>query len=367
MVGVRWAVFVATVSAFAWFMTLTGQMSLMHRAHRAYAAYRLSRGTMTELRPSDCERYQLRPSARTVGPATRNADGHAIYGDGGREWLVVGDSIAGHGFAAELHAALEAAGRSDRITDTSVAGYDWVDERCAAQRAMSTTTFDVAVVVVCINDIDAATQATLDLGGGEHRYSVVSGVNANPRGLPPLLLDSSHPWVVDHRALLDERFGSKLVYDLADERVLSELASQLPGTESADQLNALLEQVSTIDDVVFVVVPLLYAPPGDPTKPVFDWVIDHLGARGTSVVDLRPTFERIGAHRLLFGEGAMRMTLDEYDLVHPNRGGLAVAAAKSVEATRLPERERVAAAAVERAADWLKVGRPCIVGEGACP
>ena len=70
----------------------------------------------------------------------------------------------------------------------------------------------------------------------------------------------------------------------------------------------------------------------------------------------------------MFGKGAMRKALDEYDLVHPNRGGLAVAVAHTVQAMALrkEERDAVAGAAFERASSWLEVTPRCLQGEEPC-
>lgn len=327
-VGAGWALFVATLAVLDGASVAVTSRSLGVHLVRARAEALRVGDAGQDVRTTDCERYAYRTTAFSPPGSVRNADGHAVYTVDGEDpvrVLLLGDSILDGHLAPALRRRFQAQGRGAVIVDASMAGYDWTDVACAAGRALEAQAFDVTFVATCINDLPIELGVDLDLGGGLARFEITSFVRADlSADLPPLLLDSAHPWVAAHMGELQRRFGGVLKTDVAGTALLAGSLAELQAAGPA-AVDALLRP---LDDragtVVVVPFPLAYDVTPDPVAPLVAWQVAAFGDRGVAVFDPTDTLRAIPlAQRLWEGDGTPgSLVQGRHDLVHYREGAL---------------------------------------------
>ncbi len=237
----------------------------------------------------DCPRFQYKPGQ------DRDANGWLRLQTGGKEetrqrLYVIGDSVASDTLAQSLVYALETTGTAAEVVDTTVGGYNQLDQECILDHILQETPQpDLIIYGICLNDFrDFGIR--LNLGAGTRNY--VWGASFEDRldraGYIPLLMESNTPWVEQQRLWIEERWGDAAVFDFADPDAFMEALARNAALE--ENLHALERVARTLHERniphVIVPFPFNYRADPDPLKPLYSEIVQRLKQQNLVWIDL---------------------------------------------------------------------------------
>ncbi len=244
----------------------------------------------------DCPRFRYKPIEG------RDENGWIRYRHGtgeGFHGAIIGDSVSTMALGSALFMGMQRSNTSGLVTDTSLGGYNQVDEQCILKELLEQSPKpDFVLVGICLNDF-GPWELELDLGQGRHRYSWATSVSEEmlQEGRLPLFLESNHPWVKKHRDTLIRHLGEQANFDFKEvEPFYTALSETKEFRENLDALGQSIELLKRHDvPAVFVIFPYNYRVQPNPLTPLINTVekvlIDH-EAKFLNLTSLLQSFPR---------------------------------------------------------------------------